>query len=89
MKSLCFAAFALALTLSLAAADGKKEKAPKPYPLKTCVVSGLDLGDSPITFTYEDREIKICCDQCQEDFYKEPQHFVEKLEMAEKAKKTK
>jgi hypothetical protein len=71
---------------SATAADSKGKTAPpkpKPYPLKECVVSGLELEDSALSFVYEDREIKTCCEQCQEDFYKDPPHYVEKIEEAE------
>ena len=61
----------------------------KPYPLKTCVVSdeklGGEMGD-PYVFTYEGREIKLCCKSCLKDFNKEPVKYVKKLEAAEKKK---
>jgi len=69
-------------------AEGKSAK-PKPYPLKTCIVSGEKLdGDmgKPYVFTYQDREIKLCCKSCLKDFNKEPAKFIKKLEEAEKAK---
>ena len=44
------------------AGENKAEK-PKPYPLKTCVVSdekfGGDMGE-PYVFTHDGREIKLC-----------------------------
>jgi len=67
-----------------------KEKAPKPYPLKTCLVSDEKLGEmgDPYVFTYEGREVKLCCKGCLKDFKKEPAKYVKKLEKAEaKAKK--
>ena len=59
----------------------------KPYPLKTCVVSGEALGGAmgePYVFTYKDREIKMCCKDCRKDFDKNPAKFIKKLEVAEK-----
>jgi hypothetical protein len=74
--------------VSAGPAEGKSAK-PKPYPLQTCVVSGEkfggDMGD-PHVFTYQGREIKLCCKSCLKDFNKEPAKFIKKLEEAEKAK---
>src|SRR2546425_2556909 len=71
------------------AAEKKAEK-PKPYPLKTCVVSdeklGGEMGD-PYVFTHEGREIKLCCKSCLKDFKKDTAKYVKKIEAAEKAKK--
>ena len=63
------------------AADSKK-----PYPLKTCVVSGekLDSMGTPYVYTYKDREIKFCCKDCVKDFKKDPAKYVKKIEAAEK-----
>lgn len=86
------AAVLLAATLALTAADlknGKEKPKTRPYTLKICIVSGLDLDDAALVFTYEDREIKVCCDMCIDDFYKDPLHFVDKIEEAEKGKKSK
>src|SRR5215468_1427967 len=70
--------------------DGKTKL--KPYTLKTCVVSGEKLGEmgDGYTFSYKDREIKLCCKDCLKDFNKNPAKFVKKIEEAEaKAKKAK
>ena len=63
------------------AADAKA----KPYPLKTCVVSGEKLGEmgKPYVFTHEGREIQLCCKSCLKDFNKEPAKYVKKIEEAE------
>jgi|GEM_PF-144414 hypothetical protein len=82
-------ASAIALPFSaLFAAESKADK-PKPYPLQTCVVSGEKLGGDmgkPHVFTYQDREIKLCCQGCLKTFNKEPAKYIKKLEEAEKAK---
>lgn len=68
-------------------AQAQPEKA-KAYPLKTCVVSGEKLdGDmgKPHVFTYQGREIKLCCKSCLKDFKKEPAKYIKKLEEAEKS----
>jgi hypothetical protein len=62
------------------------EKKPKPYPLKTCVVSEEKLGGhgKPYVFTHEGREIKMCCKACVKDFNKDTAKYIKKLEAAEK-----
>jgi len=71
------------------AADKQTAK-PKPYPLKTCVVTDEKLGGmgDAYVFVYEGREIKLCCKGCLKDFKKEPAKYIKKIEEAEaKAKK--
>ena len=71
------------------AAEEKPAAKAKPYPLKTCVVSeeklGGDMGD-PYVFTYEGREVKLCCKSCLKDFNKEPAKYLKKIEAVEKKK---
>ena len=71
-------------------AEENKTAKPKPYPLKTCVVSdekfGGDMGE-PYVFTHEGREIKLCCKSCLKDFKKAPAKYVKKIEAAEKKAK--
>ena len=75
---------------SAGAAEGTNAK-PKHYPLTTCIVSGEKLdGDmgAPYVFTYQGREIKLCCKSCLKDFNKESSKYIKKIEEAEaKAKK--
>jgi YHS domain-containing protein len=66
-----------------------KEK-PKPYPLKTCIVSGEKLEEmgNPTMLVYKGQEIKFCCKDCIKDFNKNPDKFIKKLkEETAKAKK--
>ena len=58
----------------------------KPYPLKTCVVSGEELGKmgEPFRFVHQGQEIKLCCKGCEKDFLKEPAKYLGKLAAAEK-----
>ncbi len=72
------------------AADSKKDKKLKPYPLKTCVVSDEKLGGmgDAYTFEYEGREVKLCCKSCLKDFKKNPAKYVKKMEEAEAKKKS-
>lgn len=72
-------------------ADKNTDKKVKPYPLKTCVVSGEKLGEmgKPYVYQYEGREIQFCCKDCVKDFKKDPAKYVKKLdEAAAKAKKS-
>ena len=66
-----------------AAAAGVEPHA-KPYPLKTCLVSGEELGKmgEPFRFTYKGQEIKLCCKGCEKDFLKEPEKFMQKIAAA-------
>lgn len=65
----------LLLGLSLNAADVK------PYPLKTCVVSGNELGSmgKPIKKVYDGQEIIFCCKPCIKKFEANPAKYLGKL----------
>lgn len=53
-----------------------------PYPLTTCIVTGDKLDKDAVVFTYDGREIKTCCTNCIEEFYKDPAGFSAKLDEA-------
>jgi hypothetical protein len=55
-----------------------------PYPLKTCLVSGEELGKmgEPYRLTYKGQEVKLCCRGCEKDFHKEPEKFLQKIAAA-------
>jgi hypothetical protein len=85
----------LAAPLAAMAADStpnkdsapKTTEKPKPYPLKTCIVSGDKLGGdmgAPYVFTYKGQEIKLCCKDCRKDFDKDPAKFMKKMAAAQK-----
>jgi YHS domain-containing protein len=38
-------------------------------------------------FTYQGREVKLCCKGCLDDFNKEPSKYVKKMDAGEKKKK--
>ncbi len=72
------------------AADAPKK--PRPYLLKTCIVSGEKLGGDmgdPVVLVYgatksdPGREIKFCCKSCMPDFNKDPKKFLKKIDDAE------
>lgn len=89
MKNFKILACVTAVMVSACAAFAAEEKPTakaKPYPLKVCVVSdekfGGDMGD-PHVFTYEGREVKLCCKGCLDDFKKDAAKYVKKMEAAE------
>ena len=51
------------------------------YPLKTCVVSGEELGSmgEPVVVKHGDVTVKLCCKSCIEKFNAEPEKYVAKL----------
>jgi YHS domain-containing protein len=54
------------------------------YPLDYCIVSGEKLGSmsEPITYDYNGRDIKFCCQGCLETFKKDPATYTKKLDDA-------
>jgi len=53
------------------------------YPLKTCIVSGDELGGDmgkPIKTEYKGRTIVFCCKSCVRKFNKEPDKYLKKLD---------
>lgn len=76
---------------NLRAADKAADAKPKPYPLKTCVVTDEEIGKDPDmkphTFTYKGQEVKLCCKGCLKDFEKEPAKYMKKIADAQKDKK--
>ena len=79
MKSRLFLGVAAVAALFLVSCGGAN--AGKPYPLKTCVVSGEKLGSmgEPYVFVHEGQQLKLCCDGCLKDFKKEPAKYLAKL----------
>ncbi len=80
----------LALLTSIApiqAAD--KVVIPETYPLKTCVISGDELGGKmgkPIKVTSNGTDVYLCCKMCKKDFDKDPAKYVKMVKDAEAAK---
>lgn len=58
---------------------------PKPYPLTTCVVDGMDLYSmgGPYVFVYQGQEVKLCCPDCKSLFLKDPDKYLKKIQDAE------
>jgi YHS domain-containing protein len=60
----------------------------KPYPLKTCLICGMELGGSmgkPYSFVYQGQEIKTCDQSEKAIFDKDPDKYMKKLAVAEAA----
>jgi len=55
---------------------------PKPYPLKTCIVSDNDLDSmgEQTSIVHEGRVIKFCCQPCVAKFKKNPAKYLPKIE---------
>ena len=58
----------------------------KPDLLATCPVSGEKLGEmgAPLTFTYKDQEVKLCCKSCKKKFDKDPEKYIALIRAADK-----
>jgi hypothetical protein len=52
------------------------------YALKTCVVSGEELGDDRVAYKWGDTEVQFCCPDCVNDFEKEPEKYLAKIKAA-------
>jgi len=82
---------AIVLTVSIIAvsltsrADTSTNAPVKPYPLKTCLVCGMELGmmGKPFVFTNANQEIKVCNKSEKADFDKDPDKYLKKLAKAE------
>lgn len=71
----------LALLSSLLLGASLAFAAPVAYPLKTCLVTGNELGSmgKPITKVYNGQEIKLCCKPCIKKFEANPAKYLSKL----------
>ena len=72
--------------LPLAARADNATNAPvKPYPLATCLVCDMKLGEmgKPVVFVYKGQEIKVCDKSEAADFDKDPDKYMKKLADAE------
>jgi len=75
-------------TLNTIRAEGTnatKTAKPKPYPLDTCLVCDMKLGEmhKPYAFVYKGQEIKVCDKSEMAEFKKDPQKYLKKLAEAE------
>ena len=85
------AAFAAA-PLATFAGEKKDDKGKKPYPLKTCVVSGEKLGEGGMktfTFAHQGQEVRLCCKSCKKKFDADPAKYMKKIREAQAKAKDK
>lgn len=56
------------------------------YPLKTCVVTGEELGamGDRVAYTYQGTEVQFCCQDCVKDFEKDPAKYIAEIKAAKK-----
>lgn len=80
MKTLLTALAVAALTISAVNAEEKKTE----KKAEVCPVSGEKLGEmgKPYVFTYEGKEVKLCCKSCLKDFKKDPDKYLKKAQPA-------
>lgn len=67
-------------------ADDSTNAPAKPYPLKTCLVCGMELGmmdSKPYVFVDKGQEIKVCDESEKATFEKDPKKYLKKLADAE------
>ncbi|HEX8309827.1 MAG TPA: hypothetical protein VF614_00825, partial [Chthoniobacteraceae bacterium] len=64
-----------------AEAPAEKSSEAKRYPLKTCVVTGEELGSmgKPVAHVHEGQEVQFCCKSCKPKFDKDPAKYLSKL----------
>jgi len=75
--------FVAKLDAAVVAAQGPK------YPLKTCVVSGEELGGDmgdPIDYVVGNRLVRLCCKGCKKKVTKDPVTYLAKLDASDSGK---
>ena len=85
MKNLKYILSIILVIVAVAITSRADDPKPKPYPLDTCLVCGMKLGEmgKPYVFVYKGQEIKVCDQSEQADFDKDPQKYLKKLADAE------
>ncbi|QTN33871.1 hypothetical protein HZ994_16645 [Akkermansiaceae bacterium] len=68
-------------TVTVEAEETVADTGAKPYPLKTCIVSGEELGSmgDAVSIVHEGQTIKFCCDACIPKFKQDPAKYLSKL----------
>jgi len=83
----------LLFALPLAGCSNEQEQqsrsSAKPYPLDTCLVCGMKLGEmgKPYTFVYQAQQIEVCSKSEKTMFDNDPAKYMKKLADAEAALK--
>lgn len=75
------AIFLTAAIVAISVTSRADDPKPKPYPLDTCLVCGMKLGDmgQPYVFVYKGQEIKVCDKSEKTAFDKDPDKYLKKL----------
>lgn len=73
---------AMGLASASFAGDKKDAAAPDAYPLKTCPVSGKELGSKgePVSLVQDGREVKLCCAGCEKPFKNDAAAMMKKID---------
>ena len=82
LKSLLFAIFSIVVvSCSNHVAEPVTQANAKPYPLKTCLVCGMELGSmgKPYSFVYQGQEIKLCNESEKALFDQNPDKYMKKI----------
>src|SRR5690348_6782342 len=85
-----FAVLPLSIRADDASSTGSANARARPDMLKTCPVSGDQLGEmgAPYVFVYKVQEVKLCCPNCKKDFDQDPARYLKQIqEAAAKAQK--
>ena len=94
MKTLKLVALLVVVLVSLAGPRSVRaddDKKITPYPLTTCAVCGMKLGEmgTPYSFVYEGREIKVCEKAESDEFNKDPAKYLKAIDEADAKAKAK
>lgn len=86
MKNLKYILVIIAVLCAVSFVSRADDQKPTPYPLKTCLVCGMELGmmdSKPYVFVYKGKEIKVCDESEKKTFEKDPDKYLKKLADAE------
>jgi nitrous oxide reductase accessory protein NosL len=83
-RRLAFIVVLAAVLIGALAVRADDKTKPIPYPLDTCAVCGMKLGEmgKPYTFVYQGREIKVCDKSEEADFKKDPKKYLKDIDDA-------
>jgi len=81
MKKLFLLVLVTLLFSAIAKPDNSTNAPVKPYPIKTCLVCDMRLGDmgKAFVFEYKGQEIKVCAKSEKSAFDKNPDKYMKKL----------
>ena len=80
-----FTRLLIAILTALTSATFAASEIPKEYPLKTCPVSGEELGSGGMKsakVTHDGTDVWLCCSRCQPKFEKDPAKYTKSVKDA-------